>query len=820
LDTVKSSAGKNVEELDLEKVVNILLIEDSEDDAIIIEKAIIKGGLKPEIFRVENKRELLETINYREWDIAVTDNELPSFNAESAIKIIKEKLPDLPIIIVSGSISEEQIVKFMKAGAQDYIAKSNFTRLVPGIEREIRESQILKERNQAKKELKKAKKASEALINATIDAACLLDAEGIILTANKTFAARFDSSIDYIIGKNVKDVISEPDVFDYRQMKIKDSVYSKKALTFIDFRDGRWYENSLFPIFEDDGAFSQIAIYSKDITENKIAQDSLAVQKAFLQQLFDDAPVAIAIVDNDWSVVRINKQFEKIYEYSSSDLVGRYIGGFITPPSRLEEIEKIKYAVNSGNLISFETQRTTKSGILKDVVFVGKPIFLENNKIGLLAMYVDISSLKKAEHESAENREKFKAITENTPNVAIHSFNEDGKIYFWNKASENIFGYSASEAQGKSILELSDYGADSPNIDITELINQFNKKNNSIGPFLWRIKNKSGKRLILSVTIFKIQSKENDKYIAMCVDISERIEAENKNKALHEALERKVQERTQELNSALSDLTETNTELSILNEAFVTESRRLLMLNDKLAVSEYQLKQMVAAKDKIISIIAHDLKNPLHSLLLSSDILVNYGERLDLKAIAHEHSKIYNSAKIISDLLNDLLQWALAQSDGVQFSPEVHESHEIIEDVLSLLRSSAEKKNIILESYVEMGVSLFCDKQMISSVFRNLISNAIKFSNSGSKVWIECQEIKGYIRFIINDQGVGISEENIDKLFRVDYSVSSLGTAQEKGTGLGLVICKEFVEKHKGNIYTESSIGRGSRFIFELPTYQ
>ncbi len=672
----------------MEHNLQILLIEDSDDDAILITHVIKRGGLIADIIRVQNEHELKDNLAIQEWDIIITDNELPGFNAERAISIIKEFSIELPIIIVSGNISEEQIVRFMRAGVQDYISKSNFTRLVPSIEREIQDYRTRLERNEAQNALKDAQLSVQALIETTTDAAAILKPDGEIITANAVLANRFDMDLSEFVGKNIFELMYEPEIIEQKKEKYWSFVQKNQLVTELDYRNGRWIENSIFPIVNEENHLIRVVVFSKDITEKKLVQDDLVLQKAFLQKLFDDAPVAIAIIDNDWVINKVNRQFEALFEFSPKELLGKKIGTLLLSKEKNHEAEEIAKVLSDGLPVVKETQRLTKSGNLKDVVFAGKPIFVNDNKIAIYAMYLDITERKQAEREIIR---------------------------------------------------------------------------------------------------------------------------------LNESLEKKVEERTFELNSTLASLQETNTELSILNEAFVFESQRLLRLNDKLAVSEYNLKESLAAKDRIISIIGHDLKNPLQALLLSSDLLKLYSDKMTEEQMRAEHIKIAESANNLSQLLNDLLEWALVKSDQVLFRPEFVDIYDVVHQVIQLLANSAERKSIVLQNKTASNLKVFCDRNMIITVLRNLITNSIKFSNTNSVVVIETYIEQEFVGVAVSDSGVGISPQNLERLFKLEETYSSEGTAHEKGSGLGLVICKEFIEKHKGRLYAKSELGVGSTFCFELP---
>ena len=169
------------------------------------------------------------------------------------------------------------------------------------------------------------------------------------------------------------------------------------------------------------------------------------------------------------------------------------------------------------------------------------------------------------------------------------------------------------------------------------------------------------------------------------------------------------------------------------------------------------------------------------------------------------------------DLLLNLLEWSRCQSGRMEFNPEYFEIISLIKDVIKLLNDSAQQKSITIFEKLPHNVPVYADKAMISTILRNLISNAIKFTNLGGKVVISAKQKQNDLIVTISDDGIGIKKDAIKKLFHIEESFSTIGTLNEKGTGLGLILCKEFIEKHNGVVWVESEVGKGSVFHFTLP---
>jgi signal transduction histidine kinase len=240
---------------------------------------------------------------------------------------------------------------------------------------------------------------------------------------------------------------------------------------------------------------------------------------------------------------------------------------------------------------------------------------------------------------------------------------------------------------------------------------------------------------------------------------------------------------------------------------------------DELSRSEDKLREAVATKDKFFSIIAHDLKNPLQAMILNSYTLANNYDKMDKVKLNENFEKLHKSSHYLAELLENLLQWARTQSGNIEFSPDLIDMYSLTENTVNLLKESAIRKNITLNQMLEPRNYVYCDLNMISSVMRNLLTNAIKFTHLGGEVWITSADRGELVEFIIADNGMGMKNTEMNKLFRIDIHHSNIGTSKEKGTGLGLILSKEFIEKNGGNIWTESEYGKGSKFIFTLPKH-
>lgn len=236
--------------------------------------------------------------------------------------------------------------------------------------------------------------------------------------------------------------------------------------------------------------------------------------------------------------------------------------------------------------------------------------------------------------------------------------------------------------------------------------------------------------------------------------------------------------------------------------------------------TEISLKELIATKDKLFSIIAHDLRSPFNSIIGFSELLIENNDDVLLED-SEQYSKIINSAaKNTLTLLDNLLNWAKSQTGQLHFNPEKILFSEVVQEIITLSKTIAKSKNIALECSCTDNLEIFADVNMLHTVVRNLISNAIKFTNVGGHIKVSTALKQDHVEITISDNGIGINKEKCTELFSIASNTTTLGTADENGSGLGLVLCKEFIQKNNGDIWVESEENKGSNFIFTLPIYK
>lgn len=237
----------------------------------------------------------------------------------------------------------------------------------------------------------------------------------------------------------------------------------------------------------------------------------------------------------------------------------------------------------------------------------------------------------------------------------------------------------------------------------------------------------------------------------------------------------------------------------------------------ELEENRQKLHQLNVSKDKFFSILAHDLRSPVSSLSVFTDQLISNIETLEKSELQEYLSVISNTSKGLSDLLENLLLWASFQVDRVNLKPSDLSIYDMVNTVETLFTTAFQHKSIQFINEVPSSCKAFADEYMVNTILRNLVSNAVKFTRVGGKISIMAEDDGDLIIISVKDNGVGIADEYLRKIFQLDQSISNLGTDGEKGTGLGLLLCKEMVQKNNGEIWVESIPGRETVFSFTLP---
>lgn len=279
------------------------------------------------------------------------------------------------------------------------------------------------------------------------------------------------------------------------------------------------------------------------------------------------------------------------------------------------------------------------------------------------------------------------------------------------------------------------------------------------------------------------------------------LEINRQKKALEKTF-KKFRERTIELFGKMIDLKKANR--IIQNQNIEIEKQRKL------------LDEINSSKDRFFSILAHDLRNPIAGFLGLTELMVNKPE-LDNETQKVFIQNLYDNSKQLYSLLENLLDWARSQTGSIQLSKSNINLKGLFDLLIHQAAASLQLKKLKIINKGDFDFTVYADNDTLKTVVRNLISNAIKFSKPNNVITITASKDNNQARVAIHDSGVGMSDKTMKKLFKIDKSVSKLGTANEKGTGLGLILCKEFIELNHGTIDVKSKLHHGSTFTITIP---
>ena len=630
----------------------------------------------------------------------------------------------------------------------------------------IRTARDITERKKTQIALEESELKYRSLIENLREAVLCQDNKNIITFTNKSFCELFGYGIKELAGTNGYDLLFDKKDKEFIDEKNKERIKGLSDSYEIRLKkkngDLVWCRNNGTPYYDAAGNIVGSVTIISDITEQKKSKEAMNESEEKFQAIFESSVDAIGVTKNGINILN-NPAFMSLFGYDdANDVEGKSEINFIASSERNRIMEYTKNRIIGKPVPS---SYVTK-GLRKDGSEFSLEVHVSGYKLGgeiyEIAILRDITELEKTGKALRDSEENYRSLINTSPD-AINVINLEGDIVFLNHRTVEMFGYDDSdEVVGKTLSSLI---VEEEWEDAKEKINEIITYGYS-GNIERRMMKKDGTVFPADINASLIKNSEGNPtaIVAIIRDISKR-------KHTEEQLRKFAEEQT-ELN---------------------------------------------ATKDKFYSIIAHDLKSPFQTILGYSEMLDKNIEELETSKISEYASNIYESAQETYNLLDDLLKWTGSQTGRINAIPEIIYVKELIDSATKIFRENAESKKINLSSKVTGDLFITADRNMITTILRNLLSNSIKFTKTEGEINLTAEENNGNILISVVDSGIGIPEENIPKLFRVDKAFSTTGTGKEKGTGLGLVICKEFVEKNNGTISVESSPGKGSKFMVSLP---
>ncbi|MCD4683257.1 MAG: tetratricopeptide repeat protein [Bacteroidales bacterium] len=509
---------------------------------------------------------------------------------------------------------------------------------------------------------------------------------------------------------------------------------------------------------------------NKEITEQKEklteTLEELGKSETKYKNLVEHSPTGIIYIDKKGKILETNKKILEILG-SPSEEDTKEINCLKYPP--LQELglsDAILKCIETGKMFFNEASYKSKWG---KKVFLRYYITPIKNRLGNVSSLIinveDVTYSKEAERSKKQSELKYQVLVENSLQAMLVV--QEGELIFANSRMEELTLYKFDELTNKNtdwlkvLIHPDDYDLARQTI-YRALKGQKTPTRNQL-----KYIRKDGKVRWIETQGTIIDYNGSQAILVVAIDVTERKETE-----------------------------------SILIE------------------SEKQLQNVNAMKDKFFSIIAHDLKNPFNAILGFSNLLYEAYDNFDEKQRKNFIKNICEASENTFKLLQNLLEWSRTQTGNIEYNPVLIDISVLVKENISELKSAATNKKLKIFSKIHSPTNVFADENMVKVVVRNLLSNAIKFTKPGGKVEFTFSDKGDFIEICVADTGIGIESKNLKRLFRIDDQFKTPGTLEEQGSGLGLILCKEFVEKNGGKIWAESNFESGSKFKFTLPAHK
>ena len=643
-----------------------------------------------------------------------------------------------------------------------------------------------------------------SIIESTADGILVVSNDGHILKTNKKFKILWNIS-DVILETNddekiiasILDQLYEPELF-LEKVKELYSQLEKESFDILNFIDGKIFERYSAPYKMDEKILGRVWSF-RDITKQKQTEETLNNERIILRTIIDNLPDAIYAKDINFRKTLANKaDLNNMGCKTEAEALGKTDFDFFSEDSANVAYNDDKSIVETGNpVIDREEDLIDKNGRRNWILTTKIPLKDKNGNIsGIIGVGRNITKRKKNEliretlYEISESvlttfdmtmlyKKIHHAVSNLMPakNFFIALYDENKNLLSFPYMVDEYDEPYAPKPLGKGLTEYI------IRTGIAALIDE--KRDRELC--------ENGELELIGTPAaiwLGVPLKENDKVTGVIV----------------------LQDYDNPKAYGID-------ELQLLG--FISEQIGLAISKKKNAdeIQKYvaELNELNQSKDKFFSIIAHDLKNPFVTLLGFSEILLSEYKELQSDEVLYFINEMKNTADLSFNLLQNLLHWSRSQTGRIEFHPNRLNLLNIVDQNIKLVQKTAEKKNIKLINNVDSSINVQADEDMINTVIRNLLTNAIKFTPKEGEIAVSSSLDNDFTVLSIMDSGVGMNKETVEKLFKLESTHSTCGTENESGTGLGLILCKEFVEKHGGKIWVDSELGKGSTFCFSIP---
>lgn len=624
------------------------------------------------------------------------------------------------------------------------------------------------ERYQVEQDLRQSEERFRNIVTNTHEYICTIDLDGRINYINPHFAEKLKYSENSITNTYFADLV-DPEYLEEKDFQVSPQNLSEiesVELPIITESGEVVYVLASFSAVKDfDGKAKYFIAVLTDITEKKQVEKDLLLIKTVFEASQDGIAVTV-----DGRIILMNYSFVRMLNYKNEDeLLHENIFNLIDEKDRPEvkrELDELKAGEENNKRVEFDMLKSDGS-LISIADSIAK--YDVDADMFFVSVLRDVTIEKKQQEKLRLSEERYRSITENIEESLwfAERKNENLKVVLYTQAIEEITGYSSEEFLEDDKLWIKIIHPDDTETVLEKIHRLYDDNSRNSDVFEYRIINKTGSAVWIEnkINIIRDSSGEIEKIYGLVSDIS---------------INKKAEE---ELKKSADDLQK---------------------LND--------------TKDRFLSIISHDLRTPFSSILGFTDYLLSEQDVPKEKQQQYIQM-IQDSSRSMLSLVNSLLDWTRIQTGRIKFEPERINVNTVINKSLNMLSGAALQKEIKLYSIVADDVFIHADTTLLLQVFNNLISNAIKFTKPAGEIKItaEPRVSERAFEFRVIDNGVGIKEEDKNKLFSVDAKFTTEGTSGEKGSGLGLSLVQEIIEKHGGEISVESKVGEGTQFIFSIP---
>jgi len=613
----------------------------------------------------------------------------------------------------------------------------------------------------------------------------LLDHQGRIVEANETFCQLLHFSEFDLKENNFLDLISSSNKKgDYDKLQEALSSHSIKFKGIICFRQkmGRdlTYSISLSTLSntQTNKLYRIVTLIEKKSFSTdhpgKIKIETLKVDKMQSWQdpeickfstALDQAPSVVVITDLQGKIEYVNHSFTKITGFSAQEAVGQCPRVLKSGHHSEEMYRDLWLSITYGKTWFGEFLNKKKNGNLFWEKASIAPIKNEQGEIThFIKVAEDITHRKEMEQTLAKTEKQLRmlsqAVKQSSSSIIITRM--DGTIEYVNPSFTQITGYEYNEVVGKNLSIFKP--EDRPTAEYRIIWDSLLKGDVLRGEFCNVKKNNEQYWVLSSMSPIYDEEGKISHYVMINEDITSRKEAES-----------------------------------------------------ALRISEESLREANATKDKLFSLIGHDLRNAFNIILVGTQVMLDKNNQFDRDKLFDYIRRLHQTSQNTYDLLQNLLTWAQMQMNQIHFNPKEINLRSLGDTTIGLFEEGAREKNIVMYNAIEDNLFAYADREMIDVVIRNLVNNALKFTNSGGTIQILGEQKNHHVTITIADTGMGIDPEHRESIFLIESTYQQRGTSGETGTGMGLPLCREFVEKNNGKIWVESAKDRGSDFKFTLP---